>query len=1079
MSSLQEKLSQITLPLWKMKLSREEYNELKSILRERIQLNSRRYPYQIEACVYFSQWWLREYSPLIKDGRKGSVSREDVFNSLGIEGDAMSFFRKACEGARMLGIELVSLDSSDRPFYSMFYQGGLPMGNVSSDQTADGWDKFIRGLVLRDYDFSIIPNKSAEKSNSLIAFCDLIKQADDQDDPKLMPFYCEDAEGWSWYQFIHNEIRKGKQKLAEERPFDINWEFTIDHLGHALILDYVIKGPQSLPQGFIDSIDKKILDDIELEITRNNTQVFSVHYSRNILSRKFQFRSSYVNNDVIAIGLKDGKPVLSDSLDLDIPHIICEEKKGHYQLGNKIGTADSYIVFSEEWIPDGDIPILPDSYTYCSQAYRLIHLPVGEEIEVTLRNTSTGDTILFSPRVPLSWTEIYYPEDELNYVFKDPVFDPTSCIVFKKSDKGVEKCRTLLYRAIGAKEWTEIPPVGSFFVRPKDSQYVSPARAVSLGMGYRPKVHSGRDSCSFEIAWKYGRVRPFYGKEVDGKWVITKEDCQGKLIIPCTFTPRDDGRSFDLSLRLPFVDFRIFDFNMNPVCNGDTIPLSDVNIYTYCFAQSGVKDESFRFTLSKTGDKYYAYCDGKKLIISIAEKSYTLPCEGSLESLLGGIEKVTDALGKDGTPLRVSFSDFDFDSKHKYNINIAWRPFEIEKLSNQPILRINENNSNGRVTYVGDLRIFPLDGTMAEPFAVKREDDGTYILPNSTPETFLVSEDNLTSNNGKLRIRMHRLSDVNDADRTRIAIESQRKVYQELIDSPFGGKPWKEALYWFRQSLEYSLTPSKLHHLKLIGANDNLLNFFCFHTFILSEKDEDSMIEDLLELEDGLSFKWWWFEGKNFIIDQSKVNTESFPEVLFNWARKSSIKNNDIEAFKKTIDKDAFLGNIAYIVEFYEKVMNGFFAFKKALVSASKRRFALPALSLGNLRLWGDFIQKEMASLSDYATPEDPMLDYGSDMKDEMEENLFPPVMVLSEFRNYGANSMKFIERVYRLAGYINGKESDVFFNGTAEDIVPNIATGLDRTVRVRESISYYLNKDKESFICHLLHVINNEKRKK
>lgn len=1070
MSSLQEKLSHITLPLWTLKLSKDEYNELKTVLRERIRMHSCSLPFQKEACVYFAEWWKREYSPFIKDGRKGSVSKKDVFDSLGIEGNPETFYKHACNGARELGIELVSLENTDRWLYSMLYQGGLPMGNVSSDKTADGWDKFIRGLVLRDYDFGIIPNQSAEKSKSLFAFCDLIKQADDQDKPELMPFYCEDSEGWSWYQFIHNEIRKGKEKLAEERPFDINWEFAIDHLGHALILDYVIKGPQSLPKGFLDSIDKKASDSIEININCNNTQVYSVQYNRNILSRKFLFRSPYINNDVISIGLKEGKPILSDSLDLDIPHIICKEKKGCFQLGNKIGSADSYIVFSEEWEPEGEVSIIPERYTYCNQNYRLVHLVVGEEAEVALKNKITGDTILFSPRVPLSWTEIYYPEDELNYVFKDPVFDPSSCIVYKKSDQGFERCRSLLYRAVGAKEWTETLPVGSFFVRPNDSQYISPARAISLGMGYRPKVQSGRDACTFDIAWKYGRVRPFCGKDVDGRWVITKDDCQGKLAVPCTFTPHNEGRSFNLNLRIPFVDFRIYDFNMNPVCKGDTIPLCDISNYTYSFTQSGVKDECFRIEFSKTEERYYAYCDGKKLSISRGEQSYTVPCEGSLENLLGGMEKVSSALGRDGSPLRVTFCNFDFDPKRNDSILIAWRPFEIEKLSDRPILRINENNANGRVTYVGDLRVFPLDGSMAEPFSIKREEDGTYILPDSTPETFLVVEDNNTSNNGKLRMRMHSLTDVSDADRLSLAIDSQRRVYNELLHATFGARPWQEALYWFKQSLDYSLTPSKLHHLKLIGCNDNLLNFFCFHTFILSEKDKTELIEDLLELEDGLSFNWWWFEKKSFTIEPSKVNTESFPMVLFDWARKSSIRNNDIDSFKKTVDKDAFLSN--YIIEFYEKVMNGFVEFKKELVDASKRKFALVGLGIGNHAFWEEFVKDDITTLSDYAAPEDPMLDYGSDLQENFEGPLFPTIKLPLDFVNYGSNSLKLLWRVCRLADYMTGKETDVFFHGGAEEIVADAKSGIDRSRKVRGSITYYLNKDKEVFIRHLLHII-------
>ncbi len=1066
MSSLQEKLSHPTLPLWSLKLSRIEYEELKNLLRERIQKGSRSYPYRKEACLYFAEWWKREYTPILKDGRRGSVSKKDVFDSLGIEGDAEAFYRQACKGAESLGIEYISLEATDRPLYSMLYQGGLPMGNVCSSQTADGWDRFIRGLVLRDYDFRIIPNQSAEKSSSLIAFCDLIKQADDQDKPELMPFYCEDRDGLAWYRFIHEEIRKGKEKLIEERPFDINWEFTIDHLGHTLMLDYVIRGPQSLPKVFLDKIGNKASDSIEIEITRNNLQVYSVHYHQNILGKRFLFRSPYINNDVISIGVKGWELILSDSLDLESPHIICMENNGRYQLGNKIGAADSYIVYSEEWEPESEVSTLPERYSYCDQTYRLIHIPLGEETDVTLKNIATGDTILFSPRIPLSWTEIYYPENELNYIFKEPVFDPASCLVYKKSDKGIEKCRSLLYRAVGAKEWREIPPIGGFFVRPNDSQYVSPARAVFLGLGYRPKVKPGREACSFDIAWSQGRARPFYGKEVDGTWMVTKEDCQGKPIVPCTFTPQGNGRSFELNLRLPFVDFRIYDFNMNPVCDRDTIPLSDISIYSYCFAKSDDRDELFRFSFSKTGEKYCAYCNGKKLSISGNGHSYEVPCEGSLESLLGGMEKVSGALGKDGTPLLITFSEFDFDPGLKYSVYIAWRPFEIEKISGRPILRINERNANGRVTYEGKLRVFPLDGSMGEPFAIQREEDGTYLLPNSTPETFLVAEDNQTSNNGKLRIRMHSLADVPDADRKRLAIQSLRGVYNDLLEASFDAKPWKEARYWFRQSLDYSLVPSKLHHLKLLGGNDNLLNFFCFHEYVLSDKPKTELIEDLLELEDGLSFNWWWFEKKKFAINPTKVMTESFPDILLNWSRKFSFENNDISALMKTTDKNAFMDK--FIIEFYEKMMNGFATFKKELAIASKRKFCITGLIGGNHGFWEKFVESSIAALSDYASPEYPMLDYGSDLLEQHDRILFPEVKFPTKFGNYVNNASEFLKRVSRLADYMNGKETDVFFHGTEEDIVANPMVGLDRTMRVRNSIVYYLNKDKEIFINHL-----------
>ena len=96
------------------------------------------------------------------------------------------------------------------------------------------------------------------------------------------------------------------------------------------------------------------------------------------------------------------------------------------------------------------------------------------------------------------------------------------------------------------------------------------------------------------------------------------------------------------------------------------------------------------------------------------------------------------------------------------------------------------------------------------------------------------------------------------------------------------------------------------------------------------------------------------------------------------------------------------------------------------------------------------------------------MLDYGSDLSEQLDCILFPEVKFPTEFGNYINNALAFLKRVSRLADYMNGKETDVFFHGTAEDIVANPSVGLDRTMHVRASIVYYLNKDKEIFVNHL-----------
>ena len=157
-------------------------------------------------------------------------------------------------------------------------------------------------------------------------------------------------------------------------------------------------------------------------------------------------------------------------------------------------------------------------------------------------------------------------------------------------------------------------------------------------------------------------------------------------------------------------------------------------------------------------------------------------------------------------------------------------------------------------------------------------------------------------------------------------------------------------------------------------------------------------------------------------------------------------------------------------------LMNEFETFRKDLIKASKSKTVVERLGDAEQHIWKEFIDKDFAEMSSYDIPEDPYLDHGSDLSDDMEEMLFPRIILPEEFQNYGPNSKKLLKRVARVVEYINGQETDIFFSGTAEDICLDNSIGLNRVQWVRNSIMYYLNKDMEAFIAHLLYLIRKTK---
>ena len=226
-------LTSVPTPLWRLKVTDEEYEELKALL---VRLSSsitgtafKQYPR--ECALYYAEYWRREYSegPHSKRAAYDALGTQESWGQKELKSDAL--YEAAKEGALKMKIQIYRNEVTQY-LDSMFYQGGLPMRLVTLNVRNGVWDRFTRGLIYRHYDFDELQlGKIATVSSSMREYCEALSDAIEREQFMLMPFYCKD-ESSPWFralQIIAHQERTRQRKL---HPFSLDWELDVDERHH-------------------------------------------------------------------------------------------------------------------------------------------------------------------------------------------------------------------------------------------------------------------------------------------------------------------------------------------------------------------------------------------------------------------------------------------------------------------------------------------------------------------------------------------------------------------------------------------------------------------------------------------------------------------------------------------------------------------------------------------------------------------------------------------------------------------------------------------------------------------------------
>lgn len=782
-----------------------------------------------ECTLFFAEYWRRLYVD-------GKHSKQMVYDALESTRHNVNlcdeFYEAARRGARLLKIEKYDGGRAD-PLNDMLYQGGLPMKLVTANVSNSVWDRFTRGLVNRKYNFEELNlGLVASQSRCLRDYCEQLILGIEAEQFMLMPFYCLN-ENDTWYMYLKELAKQEKIRRSQLHPYSLFWEFRIDNVEKKIYTKYIVKGAQRLPKEFLEEHGLTNVTFFSVQVRRNSQAIDTFDYANNFCRYAVVSKHPYTNGDYISLFLHNQvEPYIADNLDMTVPHLLCRNKDGKYELGNQIGKQESMLLIPEGWIVDDSCTLDVQEYSWGETTLHGILIPSDYTNNILVKGDDGA--ITFGMNAPLYWTEmqsnpLYVPD------VIEPVYNAGKCIFslcFDTEDGTESKRSPVQYRNKWQKEWTDSPSYGELYARAIDvnGNYVTPLRFVNIGDGLVISLQKAdKDSCQIRVTWPHGHVSTTEGeKKIGDIWEIKKENCHDPRIIRFCFTPEGNSQNqFFLSVKAPFKDFSIINIYGDEILDNCWIPYSDVDKYQYHIVGQDIKEYKYgniKRELRWKSDKLYIIEDGRSL--------KHIPYEGSLLTLFDSRETLRALLERTSqnminAEVRVQFTLSD---GKKISFSIKDSPFRPRQLENGQII-ITGNNKRP-IKFNGVLKLIKLSEPELAPVEMSYDEDlHMYILPETIREwgkTILIGR-----TRGRICPSLVDLTRDMDGDyRAKNRETAIISIQKDLQESVLGNDFWKRTLGWFYRSQKDDIPASSILELLCTAQSYKSLLCMAFQLYV-------------------------------------------------------------------------------------------------------------------------------------------------------------------------------------------------------------------------------------------------------
>ncbi len=869
-------------PLWKLKVSDEEYEQLKSTLTEH---SDELDEFGMEAAICYAEWWRRDYNGNIP-------SKEDVAVGVGLDVcRAEELYMAARMALQKEGFTFIHSIKRTEYFRTLLNQGGLPIRYIRNNEGNMGnFSRFLKGLVKElssiNYDWnnsdsSVIRQFSCVsylgdsfKNENIYDVSIQIARAIIMEENALLPYDDSDkafAELTDSLKREYSRVRSG----SRFRPLSLQWRLHIVDEDKAClyILPEAIKdlSSESIPGLNITScysFDVFVAGVLTGKYIRKETknsdegQAISAVYTRISMgpSREIRWNGEPVvevkvrcdNDDRIFLTIAG-----SFAPNFDYPQVFQMLDNNIYAMSETGNSEKNIALFSESWSNLVSTPILVAGHNLFYEEF---------SHELTLTNSSTGETLLlenkFTPYT-VEFSNSFIPwleRSNFKLLSSVPIVR-----VYDKEKERVSNFKIKYRHRYGInKEWRPLktscvlpPGIVDICVETPDSHRIV---ETFYSIGDMAFDHCNEGSMTTEIYFRSNQLFRAEIERIEGAdivnignsgWRISRSADTLSCPSECGFRIyRNNTPVLKLSIAIPFEGVVLTDVNGGLVPRGKII--SFANLTHYCIMSHGRvrRKLSVSYFSDRTEDDTKIKSFDGKVYDGIVSLTDYKPL----------IERIFNLYGANS-----------FNRSSCVTLNVSGNPvfvrkFVLESTIKDGMVTVIDNTEDNTddFLYEGELYAFPVGNQLGVndlfPVMLIRADSVTNTF--AFPKDFCHKEVIVFSGAADKRRIVPKYYNREDSDFDKV----NRKEKQITDISEWGmlltdenvmfGDHWKEACRAFELCSTFNLPFSTHNSLRSIARMPNLIA-----KFILA----------------------MWFNGNRNVLEEEIDRFEQELEVALHW----------------------------------------------------------------------------------------------------------------------------------------------------------------------------------------------------
>lgn len=874
---------QKNMPLWKFKLSEEEYEALKQTLRCHTSDLAR---YGEEAALCYAEWWRRDY--------KGNIpSKEDVAMGIGIHSSyANELYKATREALQKHGYTFLHSLKGTLYFRTLLNQGGLPINYITNSGNMGNYSRFLKELVselsLINIDWNEVDSSIIQQFNCISYLGKAFKNENIYDvsmqiahavivgEKDILPYDDTDASLAELTKSLETAYSRAKAQ-RKTRPLSLHWKLRTmeNRKGYLYVNMDVVKDISS------DSIPGlNIMTCYSFDVFVAGTLVGKYVRKDNIKDEEGNILSAIytrINVGVHSDILWTGEPVVEvkvrcdndDRLFLTIagcyppnfyyPQVFQMLDDNLYSMSETANAGNNVAIFSHEWKNGKSLPItICDKelyYNAFTDELDLHNSETGEDVKLT--NNFTPYTVEFSGNY-ISWVE------KSNYKLLSTI--PFVRVYDQEKNRVHNFIVKYRFRNDNYIKWRSLKsscvfPCGLVDIRVElpDGHTVTET-FYSIG---KLKFTSDNESVfSTNIICSCGadmlpKINTQEGVDITelgtNKWMVKRSKDSKFTPSVCDFSLYCAGNpTLHLSIAIPFDGVTVTDVKGNIVPNGKIVSLA--NLTNFCVVSHGCYGKKRNIDVSYVSDKVEDYSLLKHLRSKVIDGLVSLADYNDL------IVRMFNLYGAN------SFDRSSSVAMNIYGTEIFIRKFVLESTIEDGKIRVIDSTEEDTddFLYDGEVYAFPVGDELSSEdfFVVKLEridnSENLFAFPDDFDQQEVVVFSGPEARRRMVPKYYNRVAYDFDKQERAEHSSSNTQKWSEILanEDVMMGKHWKDVCKAFDICSRYYLPFSTYNGLKPIARNSKFLAKFVIAMWLNEYQDVLSQDIDRFEQEMVVAIHW-------------------------------------------------------------------------------------------------------------------------------------------------------------------------------------------------------------------------------